>query len=259
MYKRKILYYVMSVFILMVFSSCGTKEVTESESKEIHADTEKPSDEPVLKEKNEFLAKTPELKTASPESIVESQIPAETEEPDVQEPQITELNVTMYATEDVNVRSGDNKDASLVGSLTIGQEVLVSGQSSSSGWYRIDYNGHIGFVSNKYLQSEKPITQPEQSEEEIVHKYSSVCQAIVDFYNNLSETDGNYVIFEGSDTHEEAGYYTAIVRYQLTDKEAQDKIESGGTPSANTYVTTVTVDMATGVAEDECGNIWNIY
>lgn len=184
MYKRKILYYMMSVFILMTFSSCGTKEATDSESKEIHTDTEKPSDKPELKGKKESLeilvknvregcisveslAKTSEVKSASLEPTAESQTPAETQEPIIQEPQITELNVTMYATRDVNVRGGDNKNTSLMGFLARGQEVLVTGQSSSTGWYRIDYNGQVGFVSNKYLQSDKPAQQSDEQAQDV--------------------------------------------------------------------------------------------
>lgn len=183
MYKRKSLCYLLVALISATFlTACGTNNTANSETKEIPSVTAKASNTSVSKDKSECLetvskayisleslVKTPEVKSESPDPTIEPQPPAETEELIIQEPQITELNATMYATRDINVRTGDNKDTSLIGSLTTGQEVLVTGQSSSSGWYRIDYNGQAGFVSNKYLQSEMPTSQsvPENKESEM--------------------------------------------------------------------------------------------
>ena len=73
---------------------------------------------------------------------------------------VTELNKTMYVKSTVNVRSGPAKEYEKIGSLSAGKEVKVTGQSDQTGWYRIDYNGKVGYVSDSYLQSE-PLPKPE--------------------------------------------------------------------------------------------------
>lgn len=64
----------------------------------------------------------------------------------------------MYAKQSVNVRSGPSADYEQVGKLSFGQEVSVTGQADT-GWYQIDLDGQTGYVSNNYIQTEKPSTQ----------------------------------------------------------------------------------------------------
>ena len=73
---------------------------------------------------------------------------------------VTTLDKTMYAKSSVNVRSGPSTDYDKIGSLTSGKAVKVTGQSDQTGWYRIEYSGKEGYVSNNYLQSE-PLPEPE--------------------------------------------------------------------------------------------------
>lgn len=61
----------------------------------------------------------------------------------------------MYASNSVNVRKGPSTDFEKVGSLKLGQEVSVTGQADTD-WYEIQYGGGCSYVSNKYLQDEKP-------------------------------------------------------------------------------------------------------
>ena len=61
----------------------------------------------------------------------------------------------MYAKDTVNVRSLPSTDGSILGSLSKNTEVTVTGQCNETGWYRIQYNGSIGYVSNSYLGTEK--------------------------------------------------------------------------------------------------------
>ena len=75
----------------------------------------------------------------------------------VEEPQVKELNKTMYAKQSVNVRKGDSTDYEKIGSLSLNQQVKVTGQSETTGWYRIEFNGETGFVSNNYLSTEKTV------------------------------------------------------------------------------------------------------
>ncbi len=56
---------------------------------------------------------------------------------------------TYYATANVNVRSGPSTQYTVVGSLTSGQHVTVTG--SSGNWYRINWNRGAAYVSASYL------------------------------------------------------------------------------------------------------------
>lgn len=58
---------------------------------------------------------------------------------------------TMYATANVNVRSGDSASTKKIGSLTKGQAIAVTSAKTESGWYTVDFNGQTGYVSGKYL------------------------------------------------------------------------------------------------------------
>ena len=92
--------------------------------------------------------------------------PAPNEEPDftlpllpesaagpVSEDGVTTRGQLMYATSAVNVRAGDSTDHAVLGGLSSGQEVRVIGQSDETQWYKIEFQGGEGFVSNNYLES----------------------------------------------------------------------------------------------------------
>ena len=69
---------------------------------------------------------------------------------------VTKLDKTMYAKSTVNVRKGPSTDFEKVGSLSVGKQVKVVGQSDQTGWYLIQFDGKEGYVSNSYLQ-DKPV------------------------------------------------------------------------------------------------------
>jgi cell wall-associated NlpC family hydrolase len=62
---------------------------------------------------------------------------------------------TRYTTDTLNVRSGPGTDHSVVGTLTRGQEVSITGNTSGV-WYEIVYNGAARWVSGDYLATEPP-------------------------------------------------------------------------------------------------------
>lgn len=78
--------------------------------------------------------------------------------------------------------------------------------------------------------------------------------AILEYYNAQYPDDGNYVIFE-SETRDDQDYYYFIVRYQMTDEEANKKIRDGGFPAANIYVAELLADKKTGSVISDLGNI----
>lgn len=68
----------------------------------------------------------------------------------------TDMNKTMYAKSSVNVRDLPSTDGNKLGALSSGQAVTVTGKCNETGWYRIDYNGSVAYVSNSYLVDNKP-------------------------------------------------------------------------------------------------------
>ena len=74
----------------------------------------------------------------------------------------TDMDVTMYAQQTANVRSMPSTDGEKVGSLSVNDEVKVTGQCAETSWYRIEYSGNTAYVSNSYLGNEKvAVEQPE--------------------------------------------------------------------------------------------------
>lgn len=68
----------------------------------------------------------------------------------------TEMTQTMYAKSAVNVRDLPSTDGKKIGSLKASQEITVTGKCDQTGWYRFDWNNTTGYVSDRYIVSEKP-------------------------------------------------------------------------------------------------------
>ena len=62
----------------------------------------------------------------------------------------------MYAKSAVNVRDLPSTDGKKIGSLKASQEIIVTGKCDQTGWYRFELNNTTGYVSDKYIVSEKP-------------------------------------------------------------------------------------------------------
>lgn len=130
-----------------------TSEVSEPEP-EITPEPEKektPEPQPEVNEPEtvEPEATEPEPEVTEPETI-EPEQPEQTEESDI-EP----LDKTMYATGNINTRSGPSVDFKKVDGLTVNQEVHVTGQSKTTGWYEIEVDGAKQYVSDKLLSDNK--------------------------------------------------------------------------------------------------------
>ena len=64
---------------------------------------------------------------------------------------ISDLNATMYVkAQTLNVRDSWSSGSTLVGTLSRGDAVTVTGRCSN-GWMRIQYQGHTAYVSGEYL------------------------------------------------------------------------------------------------------------
>ncbi len=159
----------------LMLTACGSKETTSNETASTEntsvestettteATVAKPSAEPTVEPTVEPAETPTESETAPTETA-----PASTVEPTA-EPVVTEtttaadagytyseLNQTMYAKSAVNVRDLPSTDGKKISSLKASQEITVTGKCDQTGWYRFDLNGTTGYVSDKYIVSEKP-------------------------------------------------------------------------------------------------------
>ena len=156
----------------LMLTACGSKETTSNET----ASTETTSAESTVESTTETTVAEPTAEptvepaeapteTAPTETPVES--PAPTVEPAAAPTETTtaadagytysELNQTMYAKSAVNVRDLPSTDGKKISSLKASQEIAVTGKCDQTGWYRFDWNGTTGYVSDKYIVSEKPV------------------------------------------------------------------------------------------------------
>ena len=117
------------------------------------ATTEAPTDE---------LTTEPETDAESTTETMNTTSPATTEALSVS---VTDYSATMYANEELNVRSGPGTNYDIIGKFVKDDEVTVTGKCAN-GWLRVDYKGKAGYCSGstKYLRSEKEATTLETTE-----------------------------------------------------------------------------------------------
>lgn len=153
----------------LMLTACGSKETTSNET----ASTETTSAETTSVESTEIT--TTEETVAEPtveptEAPMESKTaPAESPAPALEPTAApvestavstgytySELSQTMYAKSAVNVRDLPSTDGKKIGSLKASQEITVTGKCDQTGWYRFEWNNTTGYVSDRYIVSEKP-------------------------------------------------------------------------------------------------------
>ncbi|MBQ7832830.1 MAG: SH3 domain-containing protein [Lachnospiraceae bacterium] len=173
MKKRLYLALLVTLTTAFVLTGCNAETVEET--------TENITSEEAVEENTEDVAEPTTEETAetdTSEEVTEETETSEVEETteDVAEPTteettetdtseevaetptytVTDMEKTMYAQRSVNVRTGPTTDYEKLGALNTNDEVKVTGQSDN-GWYRIEYNGNTGFVSNNYLGDAKVV------------------------------------------------------------------------------------------------------
>lgn len=87
-----------------------------------------------------------------------------------------------------------------------------------------------------------------------------IAQLVVEHYNALlpEEDGGNYAIFDPETQDTESGY-SMILRYQMSEEEANEIIAEGGSPSANRLAAFVEVNIQSGEVTTDTGDAWNLY
>lgn len=153
----------------LMLTACGSKETTSKETANTETtsveSTEMTSTEAAVAEPTAEPAETPTESEAAPTETTPAESPAPAVEPTTAPVETTavstgytysELNQTMYAKSAVNVRDLPSTDGKKIGSLKASQEITVTGKCDQTGWYRFDWNNTTGYVSDKYIVSEKP-------------------------------------------------------------------------------------------------------
>lgn len=151
----------------LMLTACGSKETTSNKT----ASTETTSVESTEMTTTEAAVAEPTAEptvepTEAPTETAPAESPAPAVEPTTAPVETTavstgytysELSQTMYAKSAVNVRDLPNTDGKKIGSLKASQEITVTGKCDQTGWYRFDWNNTSGYVSDKYIVSEKPV------------------------------------------------------------------------------------------------------
>lgn len=138
----------------------NTEVTEETETTET---TEKVEETETIEEKEE---------TQQPENSETENEPVEPEVPKYTFEEYSPAKI-MYVKSSVNVRDLPEKIGNRVGSLTTNQEVTVLARCNETGWYKIEHNDSIAYVSSNYLVNEKivietpkPEVKPEPEEPE---------------------------------------------------------------------------------------------
>ena len=156
----------------LMLTACGSKETANTETTSVTAtettsveSTEMTTTEAATTEPAVEPTEAPTESEAAPTETAPAESPAPAVEPTTASVEPTavstgytysELNQTMYAKSAVNVRDLPSTDGKKIGSLKASQEITVTGKCDQTGWYRFDLNDTTGYVSDKYIVSEKP-------------------------------------------------------------------------------------------------------
>ena len=150
----------------LMLTACGSKETANTETTSVES-TEVTTTEAATTEPTVEPTEAPTESEATPKETAPAESPAPAVEPTAAPVEPTavstgytysELSQTMYAKSAVNVRDLPNTDGKKIGSLKASQEITVTGKCDQTGWYRFDWNNTTGYVSDRYIVSEKPVS-----------------------------------------------------------------------------------------------------
>lgn len=148
----------------LMLTACGSKETTSNETASTET-TSATATEATSVESTEMTTTEAAVEPTEAPTETPAESPAPAVEPTTASVEPTavstgytysELNQTMYAKSAVNVRDLPSTDGKKIGSLKASQEITVTGKCDQTGWYRFELNNTTGYVSDKYIVSEKP-------------------------------------------------------------------------------------------------------
>lgn len=149
----------------LMLTACGSKETTSNETASTETTSATATEATEMTTTEAAVAEPTVEPTEAPTETTPAESPAPAVEPTAAHVETTavstgytysELNQTMYAKSAVNVRDLPSTDGKKIGSLKASQEITVTGKCDQTGWYRFDWNNTTGYVSDRYIVSEKP-------------------------------------------------------------------------------------------------------
>lgn len=149
----------------LMLTACGSKETTSNETASTETTSVTATETNSVESTEMTTTEATVEPTEAPTETAPAESPAPAAEPTTAPVESTavstgytysELNQTMYAKSAVNVRDLPSTDGKKIGSLKASQEITVTGKCDQTGWYRFELNNTIGYVSDKYIVSEKP-------------------------------------------------------------------------------------------------------
>ena len=149
----------------LMLTACGSKETTSNKTASTETTSVTATETNSVESTEMTTTEATVEPTEAPTETAPAESPAPAAEPTTAPVESTavstgytysELNQTMYAKSAVNVRDLPSTDGKKIGSLKASQEITVTGKCDQTGWYRFDLNGTTGYVSDKYIVSEKP-------------------------------------------------------------------------------------------------------
>lgn len=166
--------------------SSNTEQNTEDETNNIEQDIKEESTDSITED------------TAKSEEPIEPAKPAYN---------ITDIeDKTMYATCNLNIRSGPGTEYSVVGYVSLGDDILVTGDVDN-GWKQISFNNNTCFCSGYYISSSKPVI------ETVVETVDNGSNSSDPYYNVVTGEAGTAAI-----TAEANNYWNNVVPYWLKQK-----------------------------------------
>lgn len=149
----------------LMLTACGSKETTSNETVSTETTSVTATEATEMTTTEETVTESTVEPTEAPTETAPAESPAPAVEPTTASVEPTavstgytysELSQTMYAKSAVNVRDLPSTDGKKIGSLKASQEITVTGKCDQTGWYRFELNNTTGYVSDKYIVSEKP-------------------------------------------------------------------------------------------------------
>ncbi len=177
--KRKLLCLLLAVTLLLSGCSAGAAQSAASEVEAVSASmsSTEPEASGSADTAPEESAPTPEESADPDGSESASAVPPEQTEANASDPApeeaadssdltpeaeplvFTEVSETVWATANVNIRTGPSADADIVAVLSAGDSVTRTGYQES--WSQVDYEGAVCYISTAYLTTEEPVQPTE--------------------------------------------------------------------------------------------------
>lgn len=139
----------------------NAKEITNEENVVVEENKESVEENVVEENKDSVKENTVEKKKTETAEVAKKETTTK------KEFSVTDMSKTLYVkATSLNVRSGPETTYSKIGSLKNASEVTITGKVNGLTWYRIYYNGKVGYVDGTYLSETKPVVETTPKVEE---------------------------------------------------------------------------------------------